>query len=244
MIVAGHVPHIHADLAVVDLASVATPLTFYPDRMRAPLWETAGIEGDDPIGFPQPINDLSDQHGNQRPMIPRRRADKFLHDQALDSDEGGDLLGILAVQVGQQPLEVEVHVALAGLSLKSMLIGHHEVVQPLYHVVEHVRGNDAIAQQFLSPLFPHRCHLFASSQWHADTGYSLEAIDTTICYMTQRGSKERHTVGVSCSGLAIISTFRTLPTPDWDALSPSRLSVRGLGSQMTPSLPRSLSEKK
>src|SRR5712691_5011038 len=191
MIVAGHVPHVHADLAVVDLASVATPLTFYPDRMRAPLWETAGIEGDDPIGFPQPIHDLSDQYGNQRPMIPRCRANKFLHDQALDSDEGGDLLGILAVQVGQQPLEVEVHVALAGLSLKSMLIGHHEVVQPVYHVVEHVRGNDAIAQQFLSPLCPHRCHLFASSQWHADTGYSLEAIDTTICYMTQRGSKVR-----------------------------------------------------
>ena len=66
---------------------------------------------------------------NQRPMIPRRRADKFLHDQALDSDEGGDLLGILAVQVGQETCQIEVHMAFAGLGLKRVLIGHHEVAQ-------------------------------------------------------------------------------------------------------------------
>src|SRR5262245_11661478 len=51
-------------------------------------------------------------------MIPWRGADELLQDQALNIDEGGDLLSILAWQVGQQPLEIEVHVALAGFRLK------------------------------------------------------------------------------------------------------------------------------
>jgi hypothetical protein len=37
-----------------------------------------------------------------------------LHDQALDIDQGGDLLGILAVQVGQETCQIEVHIALAA----------------------------------------------------------------------------------------------------------------------------------
>jgi hypothetical protein len=35
---------------------------------------------------------------------------------------------------------------LAGLGLKSVLIGHHEVAQAVHHVVEDVGGNDAITQ--------------------------------------------------------------------------------------------------
>src|SRR5262249_60761644 len=39
------------------------------------------------------------------PMIPGHRADEVLDDLALDIDEGGDLLRILPLQIGQQPLE-------------------------------------------------------------------------------------------------------------------------------------------
>jgi len=46
-----------------------------------------------------------------------------LHDQALDIDQRRDLLGILAWQVGQQPLEVEVYIALTGLGLQRVLVG-------------------------------------------------------------------------------------------------------------------------
>jgi len=42
----------HADLASIDCASVPTPLAFDPDRVRAALGETARIEGDDAIGWP------------------------------------------------------------------------------------------------------------------------------------------------------------------------------------------------
>ena len=78
MVVARDVPHEHAHLAVVDLAPVATPLALHPHRMRAPLGEAAGIEGDDAIGFPQLLDHLPNQHVNQRAMIPGGGADERL----------------------------------------------------------------------------------------------------------------------------------------------------------------------
>jgi hypothetical protein len=68
------------------------------------------------------------------------------------------------------PSEVEIHIALASLGLESVLIGYNEVAQMVHHVVEHLGGHDAVTQQFLLPLCPHRGHLFASSPWHADRG--------------------------------------------------------------------------
>src|SRR5215211_8814882 len=115
-------------------------------------------------------------------MIPWYRADEVLDDLALDIDEGGDLLRILPLQMGQQPLEVEVHVALAGLGLERVLIGHDELVQTIHYLREDVGGDNTIAQDFLSPLCPHGVHLFASSHCPADTGCCLEAIVMTICY--------------------------------------------------------------
>src|SRR5437016_394546 len=55
-------------------------------------------------------------------MIPGHRADAVLDDLALDLDERRDVLRILPGQVGQQALEVEIHVALAGLGLQHVLI--------------------------------------------------------------------------------------------------------------------------
>jgi hypothetical protein len=65
--------------------------------MRPPLRKAAGIKGDDAIGVPQLIDHLSNQDLDQRAMIPGRSANELLQDQMLDIDEGGDLLGILAV---------------------------------------------------------------------------------------------------------------------------------------------------
>ncbi len=53
MVVARDITHKHADLAVVDFASVATPLAFDPDGMDAAFGETARIEGEDTIGWPK-----------------------------------------------------------------------------------------------------------------------------------------------------------------------------------------------
>ena len=72
---------------------------------------------------------------DQRAMIPGRGADEVLDDLALDIDQRRDVLGILAGQVGQQPLEVEVHVALAGLGLQRVLIGHDELAQTVHHLM-------------------------------------------------------------------------------------------------------------
>ena len=87
-------------------------------------------------------------------------------------------------------------IAFAGCRLKRVSIGHREVTQALNHVLEDIRGNDAVMQQCLLPLSPRRGHLFASSHWHADRGCWLEAIDTPRGYVMQQGSEERHTVSI------------------------------------------------
>ena len=146
MVMARDVPHEDPHLAVIDFAAVAAPLPLHPHQVGAPLGEAAGIEGDDPIGFPPPLDHLSDQHREQRAMIPGRGADERLQDQALDSDQSRNHLGILAVYVGQETRQVEMHMALAGLGLKRALIGHREVTQALHHVVEDIGRHDAITQ--------------------------------------------------------------------------------------------------
>src|SRR5262249_61939997 len=144
MVVARDIPHEDPYLAVVDFAPMATPLALHPDRMRAPLREAAGIDGDYPIGFPEMIDDLSHQDLDQRAMIPGRGADELLQDQALDIDQCRDVLGILVWQVGQQSLEVEGHIALAGCRLKRGLVGHREVTQALNHVVKDIGGKGVV----------------------------------------------------------------------------------------------------
>jgi len=77
---------------------------------------------------------------------------------------------------------LQVHVALAGLSLQHVLIGPDELGQTLHHLLEDVEGDETIAQDFLAPLCPHGMHLFASSHWPVDTGYCVEAMVITIGY--------------------------------------------------------------
>src|SRR5262249_3266741 len=60
MVMVRDVAHEDADLAVVDLPPVATPLALHPHRMHAALGEAAGIKGDNTIGFAQTLRHLAD----------------------------------------------------------------------------------------------------------------------------------------------------------------------------------------
>src|SRR4030095_2249426 len=115
-------------------------------------------------------------------MIPGDRADEVLNNLAFDIDERRDVLGILPWQAGQQALQVEVQVTLAGFGLKNLLIGHDELGQTIHHLMEDVGGDETIGQYFLAPLCPYGVHLFASSHCPVDPGYCLEAMVITICY--------------------------------------------------------------
>jgi hypothetical protein len=145
MVVVTDIAHEHTDLAVVDFSSVAAPLPFDTYRMRATFGETTGIEGTDAIRLTQSLGHLTPQHLDQRAMRPWGGANKFLQDLSLDVDSRRDVLGILSGQVGQQSLEVEMQVALDGLSLKGVWKGHDELAQTVDHRVEHVGGHDTIA---------------------------------------------------------------------------------------------------
>src|SRR5215831_17670225 len=87
-------------------------------------------------------------------MIPWHRADEVLDDLSLHIDPCRDGLGILAWQLGQEPLEVEVHGVVGGLGRKRPLIGRDERTETIEHLMEDVRGYETIAQQFLSSLCP------------------------------------------------------------------------------------------
>jgi hypothetical protein len=154
MVLLTDVAHEHADLAVVNLSPVATPLPFYAHRVRTAFRETAGIESDDAIGLAQSIGHLTNQHLEQRLMIPWCGTDEVLNDLSLNIDPRRDVLGILALQMGQQPLEGEMHRVLVGFGLQRLLIGHNELAQTIHHLIEDVGGNDTIAQHFFSPLCP------------------------------------------------------------------------------------------
>jgi hypothetical protein len=55
-------------------------------------------------------------------VIPGGGADELLDDEALDIDQRRNVLRILARQVGEQPREIEMHIALTGLGLEGLLI--------------------------------------------------------------------------------------------------------------------------
>ncbi len=126
MVLLTDVAHEDTHLAVVDLAPVAAPLALHPHRVCAAFGETARIEGDDAIGLAQPLGHLPHQHPDQRPVVPWCDTEKVLQDLAFDIDPGRDVLGILAWQMRQEPLEVEVHGVRVGLGLERLLIGHDE----------------------------------------------------------------------------------------------------------------------
>src|SRR5919198_4348519 len=115
-------------------------------------------------------------------MIPGHRADEVLDDLALDINQRRNGLGILPGHVGQQALEVEVHVASAGLGLQHVLIGHDKRGQTLHHLMEDVGGDDTVVQYLLSSLCPYGVHLFASAHCPVDMRCCLEAIVMTIGY--------------------------------------------------------------
>jgi hypothetical protein len=48
--------------------------------------------------------------------------------------------------VGQQSLEIKVHVVLVGLRRKRVLIGHDKRAQTVYEWGEHLGGDETIAQ--------------------------------------------------------------------------------------------------
>jgi len=146
MLILTNVAHEDAALAGVALAPMPTPLAFDADRMDTARGEATRIEGDNAIGVAEAMDDLRHQHLDQRAMIPWRSAHELLEDLSLDINQRGDVLGIFTGQVREQPLEIQVQVALGGLGLQRLLVGHDERGQTGAHRGEDVRGNEAVTQ--------------------------------------------------------------------------------------------------
>ena len=66
------------------------------------------------------------------------------HQLRLPPHQGREAPGGCRLQVGQEACQVEIHIALAGLGLKGVLIRPHEVAQMVHYVSEDVGRNDAV----------------------------------------------------------------------------------------------------
>jgi hypothetical protein len=69
--------------------------------MRPTLREAARIKGNDAVGRTALIDHLSNQYLDQRAMVPEGSVKEVLQDRSPDIDQGGDLLGILTIHVGE-----------------------------------------------------------------------------------------------------------------------------------------------
>ena len=97
------VGHEDADLAVVDLAEPPEPLPLHARRGVALLGEARGVEDDHAVGGADRPAHLAGQLAQQRPVVPGGRADEVLQAVPLLVVAVGDGLGVLVLQVGDEP---------------------------------------------------------------------------------------------------------------------------------------------
>ena len=145
---AGDVSQVDADLAVVDLAQPAAPLSLHAHRFTAFFGESRGVEHEHAIGLAQFRSHLPCQFGQQGPMVPVGLADELLQALALAVVQVGDGFDILAAQVGQKSLDVVVGVGLLPGRLQGLEEGLEEGLQSWQHAPEQVGRDVGIVEQF------------------------------------------------------------------------------------------------
>jgi hypothetical protein len=109
------VAHEDPDLAVVALAEPPEPVALHPDRGGPLLGESRGVEDDHPVGGAQRAAHLARQLAQQGLMLPGGGADEMLEAVTVLVVTVGDRLGVLALEVGDEPGEV-------GLSVVSLFL--------------------------------------------------------------------------------------------------------------------------
>src|SRR3954469_7281055 len=152
------VAHEDPDLAVVDLAEPPEPLTLHADGGGSLLGESRGVEDDDPVGGAQVGPDLAGQFHQQGLMIPRGGADEVLETATVEVGAVGDGLGVLALQVGDEPGEI-------GLGMASLLVADQaggerldEVGEALEDAVEGLGSEVAFGEELLLAEFKSLLH--------------------------------------------------------------------------------------
>src|SRR5450755_297121 len=118
----GDVSHEDADLAVLDLAEPATPLSCHADRFGPLLGERRRVENDHGVRLAEVLTNLMGQGGEQRLVIPGDCPDEVLQALALLVMEVGNRLAGLAWEFGKEAR----HVFSGMTSLLSLVEGYGE----------------------------------------------------------------------------------------------------------------------
>ena len=120
-----------------------------PDRGVALLGEARGVEDDHPVGRADLAAHLAGQLAQQGPVVPGRGADEVLEAVPLLVVAVGDRLGVLVLQVGDEPGQVGPGVV--ALFLADQALGERpgEVGEAFEAALEDLRGDLALVEQLL-----------------------------------------------------------------------------------------------
>src|SRR5262249_3438860 len=151
VLLAADVAEVEADLAVVDLAEPAAPLPLDADGFRPLLGEGGGVEDQDAVGLTPFGADLPHQFGEAGLVVPGGLDDELLQALAFAVVEVGDGLHVLALQVGNQALDVVLGVALLPGDVQRRGEGFEEGLQPRHHAAQQAGRDLGIVEQLGQP---------------------------------------------------------------------------------------------
>jgi len=156
---AADVAQVDAHLAVVEFAQPAAPLALHADRLAALLGEGGGVEDEDRVGLAQLCAHLACQLIEQGLVVPVGLAEELLESLALAVVQVGDALGVLAGQVGEQPLDVVPGVGTLLGGEQRLCERLQEGLQPAQRAAQQSGGDLGVGQQLAE------AHAEASLHW-------------------------------------------------------------------------------
>jgi hypothetical protein len=111
------------------------------------LGQGGGVEHEHGVGPADRDGDQTGEHVEERPVVPIDLTDEPLDDLAVEVVAVGDRLGVLPLDVGEQPGEVGAGVAPRAGERSGER--HGELLQPAHHPVKEGRGDLTAGEQLL-----------------------------------------------------------------------------------------------
>ena len=158
MIQSRNVTHVNRDLAVVDLALAAAPLTSDANGLLSLFGKGRRIEHDHGVRFTDATADLTRQFGKQRLVVPLSAANEVLQVPAVLIMSIRDRLHVLSIKVRDQTSNVVR--SMVALRRKPQQAGKrlNELIHAFFYAMKDLRGNFTLCKHLLLANFKTSIH--------------------------------------------------------------------------------------
>src|SRR5262249_51260965 len=143
------VAEVDADLAIVDLAEPAAPLTLHADGLVALLDEGGGVEDQHAVGRAETLADLACKFADEGLVVPGGLAEELLESLAFAVVQVGDALGVLARKVGEQSADVVMSVGAMLATAQGTDEGFEERLQTRQQAAQQSGADLRVAEQLI-----------------------------------------------------------------------------------------------